>query len=166
MGDLKEKIRLPFEIGDSTSFTKTVSESDIYLFAGTTGDFSQMHTNEEFMKTTRYKTRMAHGMLTLSIGMTATTQIQVMAKSSTPSVSYGLDKVRFIRPVFPGDTVTAVYTIVELDETNQKSYGRLEIWNQNHEIVAAATHILKFFPLETRKELQKNKPEEKNEKIN
>ena len=138
----EKKYKLPFAIGDSTTFTKTIAECDIYQFAGTTGDFSQMHTNETFMKTTKYKTRMAHGMLTFSIGVTATTLIQM------PSVSYGFDKVRFIRPVFPGDTVTAVYTIVELDEENLKSFGKLEIFNQNQEIVVAATHILKFFPLE------------------
>ncbi|MCJ7835294.1 MaoC family dehydratase N-terminal domain-containing protein [Cuneatibacter sp. NSJ-177] len=144
----EKKYKLPFAIGDSTTFTKTIAECDIYQFAGTTGDFSQMHTNEAFMKTTKYKTRMAHGMLTFSIGVTATTLIQIQAKSSMPSVSYGFDKVRFIRPVFPGDTVTAVYTIVELDEENLKSFGKLEIFNQNQEIVVAATHILKFFPLE------------------
>lgn len=139
---------LPFAVGDSSTFTKTISESDIYQFAGTTGDFSQMHTNEEFMKTTKYKTRMAHGMLTFSIGVTATTLIQIQARSPMPSVSYGFDRVRFIRPVFPGDTVTAVYTITDLDQENLKSYGKLEIFNQRKEIVVAATHILKFFPVE------------------
>lgn len=139
--------RLPFSIGDSCTFSKTVSESDIYLFAGITGDFSQMHTNEEFMKKTKYKTRMAHGVLSFAIGVTTTTQIQIQAKSEMPSVSYGFDKLRFIRPVFPGDTLTAVYTITELDEENLKSYGKLEIRNQSGEICVAATHILKFFPL-------------------
>lgn len=148
MSQEERTYRLPFEIGDSSTFTKTIAECDIYQFAGTTGDFSQMHTNEAFMKTTKYKTRMAHGMLTFSIGVTATTLIQIQAKSPMPSVSYGFDRVRFIRPVFPGDTVTAVYTITGLDEANLKSYGKLEIFNQKQEIVAAAVHILKFFPLE------------------
>ena len=57
---------LPLKVGDTCSFTKTVSESDVYLFAGITGDFSQVHTNEEFMKTTPYGTRIAHGILSLA----------------------------------------------------------------------------------------------------
>ena len=108
--------KVPFEVGDTVSYTKTISESDVYLFAGITGDFSQMHMNEEFMKTTPYKTRIVHGVLTFALGSTASTLIQTQARSEMPSVSYGYDRLRFTRPVYFGDTVTAVYTITEVDQ--------------------------------------------------
>lgn len=141
-------LKLPFKIGDTCSFSKTLTETDVYLFAGITGDFSKMHTNEAFMKKTRYKTRMVHGVLTFAVGVTASTLIQEQARSPMPSVSYGFDKLRFIRPVFLGETVTGVYTIDELDEVNLKSFAKLEVYNERGEICVAARHILKFFPLE------------------
>lgn len=139
--------KVPFQIGDTISYTKTISESDVYLFAGITGDFSQMHMNEEFMKKTPYKTRIAHGVLTFALASTASTLIQVQAKAEIPSVSYGYDRLRFIKPVFFGDTVTAVYTISEIDEESLKSYAKVEVFNQKGEICVAATHILKFIPI-------------------
>lgn len=142
-------LKVPFEIGDSCEFTKTLSESDVYLFAGITGDFSQMHTNEAFMQKTKYKTRIAHGVLTFALGSTASTLIQTQAKSEMPSVSYGYDRLRFIRPVYFGDTLTSRYTITDIDNENLKSIGKVEIYNQHGEIVVAANHILKFFPLES-----------------
>jgi acyl dehydratase len=138
--------QVPFSIGDSITFSKTISESDVYMFAGITGDFSQMHMNEEFMKTTPYKTRIVHGVLTFALGSTASTMIQVQAKAPIPSVSYGYDRLRFVKPVFFGDTVTAKYTITEIDNVNLKSYARLEVVNQHNEVVTIATHILKFIP--------------------
>lgn len=138
---------VPFEIGDTISFTKTISEADVYLFAGVTGDFSQMHVNEEFMKKTPYKTRIAHGVLSLALASTASTMIQVQARSPIPSMSYGYDRLRFIKPVFFGDTLTAKYTITEIDEENLKSFAKAEVFNQNNELCMVAQHILKFFPI-------------------
>ncbi|MBB6215281.1 acyl dehydratase [Anaerosolibacter carboniphilus] len=140
--------RVPFEIGDTISYSKTISESDVYLFAGITGDFSQMHMNEEFMKTTPYKTRIVHGVLTFALASTASTLIQVQAKAEIPSVSYGYDRLRFIKPVFFGDTVTAKYTISEIDEENLKSVAKVEVYNQKGELCTVAQHILKFIPFE------------------
>lgn len=135
---------LPLKVGDTCSFTKTISESDVYLFAGITGDFSQMHMNEEFMKTTPYKTRIVHGVLTFALGSTASTLIQLQAKAEIPSVSYGYDRLRFVKPVYFGDTVTAVYTVTEVDEENLKTFAKLEVLNQHGQVCTVATHILKF----------------------
>lgn len=136
--------KLPLKVGDTCSYSKTISESDVYLFAGITGDFSQMHMNEEFMRTTPYKTRIVHGVLTFALGSTASTLIQVNAKADIPSVSYGYDRLRFIKPVFFGDTVTAHYTVIEVDEENMKTIAKVEVFNQRNEICVAAQHILKF----------------------
>ncbi|BAQ11240.1 maoC like domain-containing protein [Bacillus sp. OxB-1] len=138
--------KVPFEIGDTISYTKTISESDVYLFAGITGDFSQMHMNEEFMKTTPYKKRIAHGVLTFALGSTASTLIQVQARAEIPSVSYGYDKLRFTNPVFFGDTLTAHYTIEDIDHENLKSFAKVEVLNQKGELCTVAQHILKFIP--------------------
>lgn len=139
---------IPFTIGDNCSFTKTLTETDVYLFAGITGDFNRMHTNEVFMKKTKYRARIVHGLLTFAIGVTASTKIQEQVNAKIPSVSYGFDKLRFIKPIFFGDTVTGVYTIEEIDIANLKTYAKLEVFNERGEVCVAARHILKFFSLE------------------
>lgn len=139
-------LTLPLKVGDSHTFTKTISESDVYLFAGITGDFSQVHTNEEFMKGTSYGTRIAHGILSLAISSTASTNIQVKHDARIPSVSYGYDRLRFVKPIFFGDTITATYTITEVDEASMKTYAKVEVHNQRGELCTVATHILKFLP--------------------
>lgn len=137
--------KLPLAVGDNYSFTKTLTETDVYMFGGVTGDFSQMHFNEEMAKTTPYGTRIVHGVLTFALGSTASTLIQQKYNSPIPSASYGYDHLRFTNPVFFGDTVTATYTITEVDEEAMKTYADVVITNQHGTVVCVATHILKFF---------------------
>ena len=132
------------EVGQVATFAKTVSESDVYLFAGITGDLYQNHTNEEYMKTTRYGRRIAHG--ALLVGYMSAASTRVSERLTTPVVSYGYDRIRFIRPVFFGDTVTIEYRIAEKDEAQQKVFAQVTCTNQRGETVAAATHILKCVP--------------------
>ena len=141
---MNQTYELPLKVGDSYQFTKTISEADVYLFGGITGDFSQMHFNEEFMKTTQYGTRIVHGVLTFALGCTASTMIQQQVKSPIPSASYGYDHLRFVEPVFFGDTLTSTYTIARVEPETMKTYGELVITNQRNEVVVVATHILKF----------------------
>lgn len=139
---------LPLKVGDNCSSTKTISESDVYLFGGITGDFSQMHFNEAFMKTTKYGTRIVHGVLTFALGSTASTLIQQKYQSPIPSASYGYDHLRFTAPVYFGDTITATYTVKEVDQDAMKTYADVVMTNQDGTVVCVATHILKFFELE------------------
>lgn len=139
---------IPLQVGNSCTFTKTVSESDVYQFGGITGDFSQMHFNEEFMKTTSYGTRIVHGVLTFALGSTASTLIQQKYDSPIPSASYGYDHVRFVNPVYFGDTLTATYTVTRVDEDEMKTYADVVITNQDDTVVCVATHILKFFTVD------------------
>lgn len=139
---------LPLKVGDNCSFTKTISESDVYLFGGITGDFSQMHFNEAFMKTTKYGTRIVHGVLTFALGSTASTLIQQKYQSPIPSASYGYDHLRFTAPVYFGDTITATYRVKEVDQDAMKTYADVVMTNQDGTVVCVATHILKFFELE------------------
>lgn len=139
---------VPLKVGDRSVFTKTISESDVYGFAGITGDFSQMHTNEAFMRTTRYKSRIVHGVLAFALGSTASTLIQANAGADLPSVSYGYDRVRFIRPVFIGDTLRAEYVVTAIDDGALRCEADIRISNQRGELCVAASHILKFFELD------------------
>ena len=134
-------------IGDTTSFTKTVSESDVYQFAGITGDFSPNHVNKAYMEKSSYGRLMAHGALIVGFMSTVSTQIIAHSREAeeTP-VSVGYDKVRFLKPVFLGDTITVAYTVSEIDVVRRRSTAGIEVTNQNDELVAVASHILQWVP--------------------
>jgi 3-hydroxybutyryl-CoA dehydratase len=133
---------IPLEVGDAVAFSKTVGESDVYLFAGITGDFSPNHVNREVMSGTPYKERIAHGVL--SVGFASTTSTLMIEKSGGTAVSVGYDRIRFIGPIFIGDTVTVTYTISEIDEENLRTRADIEVTNQCGEVCTVAQHILKF----------------------
>jgi 3-hydroxybutyryl-CoA dehydratase len=133
---------IPLEVGDSVTFSKTVGESDVYLFAGITGDFSPNHINKEIMSGTPYKERIAHGVL--SIGFASTTSTLMIEKSGGKAVSLGYDRIRFVGPIFIGDTVTVTYTIAEIDEEKLRTRADIEVANQRGEVCTMAQHILKF----------------------
>ncbi|MGH7278201.1 MAG: MaoC family dehydratase [Candidatus Rokuibacteriota bacterium] len=128
-------------IGKKVTVSKTVSESDVYLFAGLTGDLSPNHVDEEYMRTTRYGRRIAHG--ALAIGLMSTASTKIIDGLPGTLVSYGYDRVRFPAPLFLGDTVTVTYEIVERDEATRKTFARVTCTTQRGDVVAAATHILK-----------------------
>ena len=135
------------KVGDTVSFSKTVSESDIYLFAGITGDLSPNHVDEEFMKRTKYGRRIAHGALMIGYMSTASTKIIEQSDpgdgTETP-VSLGYDRVRFLGAVGIGDTITVTYTIKEIDVVKRRSMSSIVITNQKGEQVTVATHIMKW----------------------
>jgi len=135
------------EIGDAVRFSKTVSEADVYLYAGITGDFSGNHVNEEFMKKSVYGHRIAHGALTIGFMSTASTLMIERSLSqgidSTP-VSLGYDRVRFLSPVFFGDTVNVTYTIKEVDVERRRTRAQVDVVNQDGTLVAVGEHLLKW----------------------
>ncbi len=136
-------------IGDTVAFSKTVGESDVYLFAGVTGDLSQNHVDDQFMKRSIYGRRIAHG--ALLVGFMSTTSTRMIEESlrkgieSTP-VSLGYDGIRFLKPVFFNDTVTVTYTIDGIDEARQRTTAKIEVKNQDDQLVAVGRHILKWTP--------------------
>ena len=137
------------KIGDAVEVAKTVGESDVYIYAGVTGDFSVNHMNEQFMERTSYGHRIAHGALLVGFMSTASTKmidhVQGIGDAETP-VSLGYDRVRFIGPVFFGDTITVQYTITAIDAERRRSTGDIKVINQKGETVAVAQHILKWVP--------------------
>ena len=134
-------------VGDSVSFAKTVGEADIYLFAGITGDFSVNHVNEQYMQRSRYGHRIAHGALMVGFMSTCSTlmieQCHGTGAGETP-VSLGYERVRFLRPVFIGDTVRLTYTIAEVEPVKRQSIADIRVENQHGELVAVARHILRW----------------------
>ena len=99
------------KIGLQERFTKTVSETDAVLFAGITGDFYPLHLDEEFAKTTRFQTRIAHG--ALLVGFISTVMARINDHLPPPGgVSVRYD-IRFVGPVKFGDTITTTLTVRE-----------------------------------------------------
>ena len=98
------------KVGMSASFAKTVTEADIVLFAGVSGDNNAVHTNEEFAATTVFGGRIAHGFLTASVISAA-----VANRLPGPGTVYLGQQLRFRAPVRPGDTVHATVTVRAVD---------------------------------------------------
>ncbi len=137
--------------GQEVEFSKTVGEADIYLFAGLTGDLSSNHVNEQVMSRSKYRHRIAHGALMVGFMSTASTKmIEVHAGMSATetAVSLGYDKIRFLGPVFIGDTITVRYRIKEIDPARRRSRSEISVSNQHGDLVAAGEHILKWVPNE------------------
>ncbi|MFZ4814803.1 MAG: MaoC family dehydratase [Phototrophicaceae bacterium] len=131
-----------YTLGESRqTFGRTITEADIVIHAGQTGDFFPHHMDAEWMKTQPFQQRMAHGTLILSmaVGMTAT-------EINPLSMSYGYDRVRFIKPVFIGDTIRVTATIHEKrDYPKRPTLGymveQVEVFNQKDEVVLACQHL-------------------------
>ena len=133
--------------GDSVSFAKTVSESDVYLFAGITGDLAPNHVDEAFMRKSAYGRRISHGVLLM--GFMSTTSSRMIEKAldiganETP-VSLGYDRVRFLAGVGIGETITVTYTIKSIDSDKRRSVSKVVVTNEAGKEVAVAEHILKW----------------------
>jgi len=97
------------KVGDNAEFAKTISETDIYLYAGITGDFNPAHVNEAYAKNTFFKTRIAHGMLTAGF-ISAILANQLPG----PGTIYLKQELSFLAPVRIGDTITGRVEVLEL----------------------------------------------------
>jgi len=136
-----------FEVGSSVSVSRTISESDVYIFGGLTGDLGPNHVDAEYSKRTAYGRRVVHGAYLVGLASAASTLMgSTFDKGDYRGASYGYDKVRFVRPVFIGDTVTITYTIKEIDPSELKTYADVLGTNQDGTVVFAAVHIAKGLP--------------------
>ena len=134
------------KLGDGATFTKTVSEYDVYGFAGITGDFSPNHVNKAYMEKSSYGRLQAHGALMVGFMSTASTLAIAGTRDGadeTP-VSLGYDRIRFLAPVYFGDTITVDYRIAAIDAERRRSTGDIRITNQDGVLVAVGQHILKW----------------------
>jgi len=134
------------KVGDTARFSKTVGEYDVYGFAGITGDFSPNHVDKAYMEKSTYGRLQAHGALLVGYMSTASTLVIANTReteSETP-VSLGYDRIRFLAPVYFGDTVTVEYRIAAIDPERRRATGDITIKNQEGTLVAIGTHILKW----------------------
>ena len=131
-------------VGKRARFSKTVSESDVYLFAGITGDLDPNHVDEEFARRTSLGGRVAHGALILGYVSAASTRI--LEDFEQPMVSVGYDRVRFLKPVRLGDTVTVDYQITATVRERQRIMSHAEVRNQRGDLVCVADHIMQLVP--------------------
>lgn len=139
-----EKVFQSIAVGDGVSWTKTITESDVYLFAGITGDLGPNHVNEEYMKNTEYGKRIAQGVLIL--GLSSATVWMFATRFDVTGASLGYDKVRFVKPVMLGDTVTIDYRAAEFDLARARIVSDVSGRNQRGDVVLSARHILKVIP--------------------
>ncbi len=134
-------------VGKTVSCAKTVGESDVYLFAGITGDLSPNHVDEAAMSKTKYGHRIAHGALLVGYMSRASTMIcdqcgPLMATHFP--VSLGYDRVRFLDAVLIGDTISITYTITNADAGKFRTMATVEVRNQKGILCAVATHIMRW----------------------
>jgi acyl dehydratase len=128
--------------GKRVTSGRTITEADVVIHAGHTGDYFPHHVDAEFARQTQFGQRVAHGTMTFAIGIGLTaTQINPVA------FTYGYDKVRFPKPVFIGDTLHTRITIKHKEEDpKRKGFGRVieacEVFNQRDEVALYCEHIL------------------------
>lgn len=134
------------KVGDTSTFSKTVGEHDVYGFAGITGDFSPNHVDKAYMAKSSYGQLQAHGALMVGYMSTASTYAVAHTRKDADetAVSLGYDRVRFLAPVYFGDTITVEYRIGTIDPERRRATGDIRITKQDGTLVAVATHILKW----------------------
>ncbi len=118
------------QIGQKASFSKTITETDIYLFAGVTGDINPAHVNEEYASNTFFKGRIAHGMLSAGL-VSAVLGMQLPG----PGTIYMGQNMKFTLPVYPGDTVTATAEVEEINKEKNVVKLKTVCVNQNGKMV-------------------------------
>lgn len=127
-------------VGDEITLWCTVTADDIDRFADLTGDFAPQHVDDEYMKTTRYAKRIAHGVLVLGFSTAASTELG--RRLGKPSVSYGYDRLRFPAPVFVGDELNIRYTVAEIDRERERVIAEVRVLRAQGDVCLAARHIL------------------------
>lgn len=129
-----------FEIGDSAFFSKTISEADIVNYAGITGDFNGIHISENEWRKSKFGKRVAHGML--SAGFISTV---LGTKLPGPGTIYLEQNIKFVAPVFVGDTITAKVIVEEIINCEKGIYRlRTVCENQNGIHVIEGSAVVKY----------------------
>ena len=119
-----------------TSRGRTITEADVVLFAGLTGDYVELHTNEEYAKQTMFGKRIAHGALVVSISIGLSTRTNFL--EDTIVAFAGIDRLRFVAPVFIGDTIHVVKKVAERQDMGARPgvvVFETRVLNQRDELV-------------------------------
>ena len=121
---------MKFKIGDSASISKTITDRDIQAFADVTGDHNPIHLDDEYAAKTRFGGRIAHGMLSASL-------ISSVLANKLPGAGsvYLSQTLKFVKPVFPGDSVTARVTVTGIRDDKPIITLETVCVNQHNELV-------------------------------
>lgn len=130
------------KVGDRVQIRKTVGESDVYLFAGVTGDLHPNHVDDDYMAGGTFGARIAHGVLLLGFASAASSKF--LLERNLDAVSYGYDRVRFTAPVRIGETIVVDYVVAETDEEKGVSRSTVEVSVVGGAVAMVATHILRY----------------------
>jgi len=126
-----------FRVGDAETFSKTITDADVVLFAGISGDLYPLHLDAEYAKATRFGARIAHGMLSASLLSTVNA-----ALLGIPGGIYVEQTLRFRRPVFIGDTLTARAEVIEIIADRRRLRARTTVVNQDGKLVVDGESIV------------------------
>ena len=130
-----------FEIGQRASFTKTVTESDVTLFAGLTGDFNPVHIDAEYARKSRFGQRVAHGLFTAGL-----ISAVLGNRLPGPGCIYLGQQLDFLAPVFIGDTITAVVEVTEWRADKRIITLKTDCYNQGQAAVLTGKAVLLVDP--------------------
>lgn len=134
------------QVGDSATFAKTISEGDVYLFAGITGDFNPAHVDEAYAQGTFFKGRIAHGMLCGGL-----ISAVLGTKLPGPGAIYIEQTMKFLAPVRFGDTVTAKVEAIEILASENRVRFRTTCENQDGKIVVDGEAVVSPYKERKRK---------------
>ncbi|MBW1731650.1 MAG: MaoC family dehydratase [Deltaproteobacteria bacterium] len=118
------------KVGDRAELSKTISESDIYLYAGVTGDFNPAHINQVYAEKTFFRSRIAHGLLSAGFISAA-----IGTLLPGPGTIYIRQELDFVAPVYIGDTITALIEVLKIDIIENHVVLKTRCKNQKGEIV-------------------------------
>lgn len=129
--------------GIDVRMARTISESDVYLFGGITGDLAPYHVNEAMMRESDYGGRIAHGVLLLGLVSAASATYWNRLDAEGATVSYGYDRVRFVKAALIGDTLEARYRVTGSDLDKSLVLATATITNEAGDVLLSAIHLTK-----------------------
>lgn len=134
---MKGKTISELKIGDESQFSKTISEYDVYGFAGVVGDFNAVHINEEYAKKTIFKHRIAHGVICVGL-------ISSVIGNNLPGEGtiYLSQSTKFLKPVYIGDTITAIVRVAEINSEKNRVTLETKCINQDGVEVLTGTSLV------------------------
>lgn len=134
---LKGKTIHELNIGDHAEFSKTISETDSYLYAGITGDFNPIHVNKPYSQKSIYGERIAHGFLTAGFISTV-----IGIELPGPGTVYLKQSMTFLRPVMIDETITATVTVMEKNVKKNRVTLKTECFNEKEELVLTGEAVV------------------------
>ncbi|MBI2109530.1 MAG: MaoC family dehydratase [Parcubacteria group bacterium] len=125
------------KVGQRAEFTKIITEEDVQLFAKATGDSQPVHLDEAYAKTTRFGQRIAHGLLTAGL-----ISAVLGTKLPGPGTIYNWQEMKFLKPVYIGDEITAVVIVSNIDTEKNRVMLKTECFNQKKALVLSGYAVV------------------------